>query len=189
METATAFFTAFGLATSAGLNAYIPLLVTGLLARYTDVITLPAPYNALENPWVLLTLAVLLLIELAVDKVPAVDTLNDAIHTIIRPAAGAILFAGQAGHIGIDPTLAIILGLLAAGSVHAGKATVRPAVTATTGGLGNPVVSLIEDILSFIGSLVAIFVPVITIILFLVVVALVARWWLGRRARRQRPAP
>ncbi|MCZ7568551.1 MAG: DUF4126 domain-containing protein [Ardenticatenaceae bacterium] len=187
MAAVSAFFTAFGLASTAGLNAYIPLLVTGLVARYTDLITLPSPFNALENIWVLLTLAVLLLIEMTVDKIPAVDTLNDVVHTIVRPAAGAILFAGQAGHIGIDPTLAIILGLLAAGSVHATKAAVRPAITATTAGLGNPIVSLIEDVFALIGSLLAILLPVVMVVLLVLVAILLVRWWFGRRARRERP--
>lgn len=187
MASVTAFLTAFGLASTAGLNAYIPLLVTGLVARYTDLITLPTPFDALENVWVLLTLSVLLLIEMTVDKIPAVDTLNDMIHTLVRPAAGAILFAGQAGHIGIEPTFAIILGLLAAGGVHATKAAVRPAVTATTGGLGNPVVSLIEDVLALIGALLAILLPVVMVVLLVVAAILVLRWWLGRRARRERP--
>lgn len=187
MASVTAFFTAFGLASTAGLNAYIPLLVTGLVARYTDLITLPSPFNVLENVWLLLTLAALLVIEMTVDKIPAVDTLNDVIHTVVRPTAGAILFAGQAGHIGIDPTLAVILGLLAAGSVHATKAAVRPAITATTAGLGNPVVSLIEDVLALIGSLLAILLPVVMVVLLVVAAILVLRRWSGRRARRERP--
>lgn len=186
MAEVTAFFTAFGLASTAGLNAYIPLLVTGLVARYTALITLPQPFNALENGWVLLTLGVLLLIEMTVDKIPAVDTVNDVIHTVVRPAAGAILFAGQSGHIGIDPTLAIALGLIAAGGVHATKATVRPIVTASTAGVGNPFVSVIEDVLALIGALLAIVMPVIMMLLLLVAAVLIARWWLSRRARQPR---
>src|SRR5512144_2440498 len=86
---------AFGLAGATGLNAYLPLLIVGLLARFTDLITLSAPWDTLENSWVLALLFVLLAIETVADKVPAVDSINDVIQTVIRPAAGAILFAAS----------------------------------------------------------------------------------------------
>ncbi len=70
---------AFGLSAATGLNAYLPLLIVGLLARFTDLITLNAPWNTLENPWVLGVLFVLLVIETVADKVPAVDSINDVI--------------------------------------------------------------------------------------------------------------
>ncbi len=184
MDSILHLFTAFGLASSAGLNAYIPLLITGLVARYTDLLTLEGAFTTLENPWVLLTLGVLLLVEMLVDKIPAVDSLNDVIHTVIRPATGAILFAANAGAIGfLDPTLAVVLGLLAAGSIHATKTAARPLVTASTLGIGNPIVSIAEDVISFFGSIFAIFFPLlmggITILFFL----FIGRWWWGRRGQ------
>ena len=97
MESLFGVFTAFGLASSAGLNAYIPLLVVALLARFTDLITLKPPWNTLESWWVIGVLIVLLLIEVVADKVPVVDSINDGIQTFIRPVAGAVLFAGSAG--------------------------------------------------------------------------------------------
>jgi hypothetical protein len=184
MESVLNLFTAFGLSSSAGLNAYIPLLVTGVVARYTDIITLQGPFATLENPWVLLTLGVLLIIEMLVDKVPAVDSVNDIIHTLIRPAAGAILFAAQAGNIDfMDPTVAVVLGLIAAGSVHATKTAARPMITASTAGFGNPVVSAVEDATSFVASLIAIFLPVLMAILGTIFFLVVTRWWWGRRTR------
>ncbi|MGH2541851.1 MAG: DUF4126 domain-containing protein, partial [Ardenticatenaceae bacterium] len=184
MESLLNLFTAFGLSSAAGLNAYIPLLVTGLVARYTDLLTLSGPFAALENPWVLVTLGVLLLIEMLVDKIPAVDSVNDVIHTVIRPAAGALLFAANAGAIDyVDPTLAVVLGLLAAGTVHATKTAARPVVTASTAGVGNPIVSLAEDIIAFFASLLAIFVPLLMGALIIVVFLLIARWWWRRRNR------
>ncbi|MFN2187089.1 MAG: DUF4126 domain-containing protein, partial [Anaerolineae bacterium] len=111
-------FTAFGLSTAAGLNAYLPLLVVALLARFTDLITLTSPWDALESWWVIGVLVVLLIIEVLVDKVPAVDTANDTIQTFIRPVAGAILFAASAGVISdASPVLALICGLLISGGV------------------------------------------------------------------------
>src|SRR5512137_2048291 len=128
-------FAAFGLSAATGLNAYLPLLIVGLLARFTDLITLGSPWNTLENPWVLGVLVVLLVIETVADKVPAVDSVNDVIQTVVRPTAGAILFAASGNVISIhSPALAMICGLLAAGGVHAVKASVRPVLTATTAG-------------------------------------------------------
>lgn len=184
MEIINTILTAFGLSSSAGLNAYIPLLLVGVLARYTDLITLNEPYNILEHPFVLITLGVLLIIEMLADKIAAVDTVNDIIQTVVRPAAGAILFAASTGGvIDINPVFAVILGLVAAGSVHAVKATTRPIVTATTGGIGNPVVSVIEDIASFTMALLAILVPLMAVLM----VAIVAFWILRRRSRQPVP--
>jgi hypothetical protein len=176
--------TAFGLSTAAGLNAYIPLLVVALLARLTPLITLSEPYDALSNWWVIGTLAVLLVVEILVDKIPAVDTINDIIHTFIRPAAGAILFAATTNTIGIHPILAAILGVILAGGVHAVKAGGRPVVAATTAGLGDPIVSTIEDIISLVTSVLAIIAPYVVLALILISVSLFA-WWYARRQRRR----
>lgn len=184
MDAFTSVFSAFGLASAAGLNAYLPLLVVALTARFTDLIQLNEPWNVLTSWWVIGVLAVLLLIEMTVDKVPAVDTVNDVINTAIRPIAGAILFAASSGAVGeVHPVLAIICGLLVAGGVHAVKATARPAVTATTGGLGNWLVSLSEDIVSFITAVLAILVPVLLIFLLLLFILFLAWWWIKRRTR------
>ena len=179
-------FSAFGLSASAGLNAYIPLLVVGLLGRYTNLLTLKSPWDTLTNEWVLLVLAVLLLIEILADKIPAVNHLNDGIQTFIRPVAGAILFAASA-HVVTDlhPVLAMIAGVLVAGGVHAVKSlAVRPAVTVTTAGVGNIVVSTLEDIAAVVMSVLSIIIPVLfAVILFLVILWL--SWKLLRRATRQ----
>ena len=88
--------TAFGLSASAGLNAYIPLLMIALLARFTDWVHLSAPFDLLSNEWVIGALVVLLVVETFADKIPGVDHVNDFIQTFIRPTAGAILFASEA---------------------------------------------------------------------------------------------
>lgn len=178
-------FTAFGLSASAGLNAYIPLLVIGVIAHYSDWIRLNSPWDILANPWVLIVLGILVIIEMLADKVPAVNHINDAIQTFIRPAAGAIAFAASANVItDVHPILAIIAGLLIAGSVHTVKAAaVRPIVTATTAGAGNVPVSIAEDVISTVLSILAIVVPILVgIILVLAIVLLI--WWLGRRRER-----
>jgi Domain of unknown function (DUF4126) len=178
-------FTAFGLSSSAGLNAYLPLLVVALLARFTDLITLNPPWDALESWWVIGVLAVLLLIEMLVDKIPAVDSVNDVIQTFVRPVAGAVLFAASAGIIGeAHPVVAMICGLLVAGGVHAVKATARPVITGTTGGVLNPVVSVVEDVISLVVSILSILVPVLGLILLLLAII-----WLIRRIWRRREKP
>jgi hypothetical protein len=187
MDAVLSIFTAFGLSTAAGLNAYLPLLVVALLARFTDLITLSSPWNTLESWWVIGVLIVLVLIEALVDKIPAVDTVNDTIQTFVRPVAGAILFAAGSGVIGeAHPVLAMICGLLAAGGVHAAKATARPVITATTAGTLNPVVSTLEDIVSVAVAVLSIVVPFLAILLFLLVILWIVR--LRRRRREEVPS-
>jgi large-conductance mechanosensitive channel len=129
-------------------------------------------------------LAVLSLIEFFADKIPAVNHINDAIQTFVRPAAGAIAFAASAKVItDVNPALGLILGLLVAGSVHAVKsAAVRPMVTATTGGAGNIPVSIAEDIISTILSLLSIALPFL-MILFVIVLVILTIYLLLRRRR------
>ncbi len=183
MDGLLSVFTAFGLSASAGLNAYLPLLVVALLAKFTDLITLKPPWNALESWWVIGLLALLLLIEMVVDKVPALDSANDIIQTVIRPAAGAVLFASSAGVISDPhPVLAMICGLLLAGGVHAAKATARPVITGTTGGVLNPLVSTAEDIVAFIVSVLSIVVPILGVLLLLLVIVYLVR----RRVQRHK---
>lgn len=179
---------AFGLSAATGLNAYLPLLIVGLLARFTDLITLSAPWNTLENPWVLGVLGVLLVIEMAADKIPAVDTVNDVIQTVVRPTAGAILFAASGNVISdMSPVLGMILGLLVAGGVHAVKASVRPVITATTAGMGNPVVSVLEDVVSGVTTLTAVVLPALAAV-FVLTAAVLLTWFLVRRHQRRRQA-
>lgn len=183
-------FSAFGLSASAGLNAYIPLLVVALLARFTDLINLAEPWNALENWWIIGILGVLSVIEFFADKIPAINHVNDAIQTFIRPAAGAVLFAASAEVItDINPVLSMAAGVLVAGTVHAVKsAAIRPVVTATTGGAGNVPVSIAEDVVSTVLSILAVIVPVLLTAIVIILTSFII-WWLWRRANRQRLNP
>jgi len=186
MELLTGIFTAFGLSASAGLNAYIPLLLVGLLARYTDLIHLNSPWDTLSNPWIVLMLCILVIIEMLADKVPAVNHVNDLVQTLIRPAAGAIAFAASANVVtNVSPILALACGLLVAGTVHVAKAgAVRPMVTATTGGAGNIPVSIAEDVVSTALSFLAIVLPLLVGTLLIVLAAFII-YWLYRRSNRE----
>lgn len=188
IEAISGLSAAFGLSGSAGLNAYIPLLLVALAARFPTgdpLVALQPPYDIMGSWWAIGLLAVLLVVEIVADKIPAVDTVNDGINTFIRPAAGAILFAGSANVItDIHPILALGAGLLVAGGVHATKTAARPVVTVTTAGVGNPLVSAVEDFVAFIVSLLAIVLPIIAALLmatFLIVVIVMIRRWRQRK--------
>ncbi len=175
-------FSAFGLSASAGLNAYIPLLVIALLGKFTDLIKLSEPWDALTSWWIIGLLAVLSLIEFFADKIPAVNHVNDIIQTFVRPAAGAIVFAASAKVITeISPILSIAAGILVAGGVHAVKSlAVRPAVSVTTAGAGNVPVSVAEDLVSTVLSILSVVVPVLIACILVLVTAYIV-WWMYRR--------
>ncbi|HNI33843.1 MAG TPA: DUF4126 domain-containing protein [Microthrixaceae bacterium] len=154
-----------GLASSAGLNAYIPALITALLARYTELVTLPDEFAFLSSGWVLATLTVLLLIEEVVDKIPGADHVNDIVQSLVRPASGAVLFAaGSEEAFGDHTWLALLVGFIAALCVHGTKAAGRGVINVSTGGIGAPVASVIEDVLSLAGAIIAIVAPILVIV-------------------------
>jgi hypothetical protein len=176
---------AFGLSSSAGLNAYLPILITGLLARYTDLLKLSSPWNALEEPWVLLVVAMLLLVEITADKIPVVDSLNDIIQSFIRPTAGAVLFAASSNAVSdVNTGLALVLGLLVAGGVHTAKTVARPVITATTAGTGNALVSAGEDAVAAVVATTAIVIPVVSAVFAIGVIAVLLWFVVRRRSRR-----
>lgn len=86
------FMTGLGLASAAGLNAYIPMLSMGLLDRYTNLVNLPHGWDWLANGWVLGIVAALLIVEIVADKIPALDSVNDTVQTFVRPTSGGIVF-------------------------------------------------------------------------------------------------
>ena len=176
MESILGIFSAFGLSASAGLNAYIPLLVVALMARFTDLIALSKPWDGLTSCWIIGLLIFLSIIEFLVDKFPAINHINDIIiQSFVRPAAGAIVFAARTNVVtDIDPILAIALGLLVSGGVHAVKSTVvRPAVSVATGGTGNVPVSVTEDVTSGTLSVLSVIVPIAALVVVVTILSLV----------------
>ncbi len=187
--------TGTGLAISAGLNAYIPLLAVGLAGRFLDVVELPQAWAWLENPWVLGTLGVLLVIEFFADKIPIIDSVNDGLHTIIRPAAGGLAFGSGSTATTIavpDPEtffssnqwVPILLGVLIALGVHLAKAAARPIINALTVGAVTPLVSAAEDVGSVVVSALALLVPILVIAV--IPCAIWLMWWLLRKRRNGR---
>lgn len=183
VETLLSLATGLGLSTAAGFNAYLPLLITGILARTTDLITLDAPFDRLEDPVVLGVIAAVGVIDFIGDKIPAIDHVLHAIGLVVAPVAGAVLALGVTSDTGVVPAVALIMGAVAAESTHGARATVRPLSTVTTGGVGNPLISLGEDGLSATLSFAAILVPLLALVLVAGVFVLVV--WALRRARRR----
>jgi hypothetical protein len=189
--------TGFGLATAAGLNAYIPLLALGLLSRFTDLVTLPHGWAWLENGWVITIVAALLVVEIIADKVPALDSINDAVQTFVRPTAGGIVFgSGTAAQTSAvtDPGafaqsgqwIPVAIGVVTALAVSLTKSTVRPAANVATAGMAAPVLSTVEDITSVGLVFLAILVPVLVLVAVLALVWAVLR--IMRRRRRKAAA-
>lgn len=179
--------TGLGLAMPAGLNAYIPLLAVALADRYFGLLHLSAPYDIISSPAGILTISILLVIEVLADKIPLVDHVNDLINSVIRPSAGAVLVMASTGTVDeINPILAMVLGLIVAGSIHTIKASIRPTVTATTGGIGNPLVSAAEDAVAIGLTVIALLAPILVIGVLALLGALLFR--LIRRRRRRRLA-
>jgi hypothetical protein len=178
---------ALGLSGAAGLNAGLPLLAGALLQRL-DVVELAEPFDTLSSTTGLILLAVAFVADLVGDKVPAVDHVLHAIGTVVHPVAGAVAFTGPAGAETDLPAVATAAaGALVAGSLHAARAAVRPLSTAGTGGLGNPVLSVAEDVTSAILTVLALLAPVLAVlVLVALVVALVSAW---RRVRGARHRP
>lgn len=184
--------TALGLSTSAGLNAYIPLLAYGLVARFTDWVTLPQGFEWLANPVLLAIIAVLLVIELVADKVPAIDSVNDIIQTMVRPTSGGLMFASAFGDQTVNGSSAwsepktwgmLALGCAIALAMHLFKTSARPVVNTTTVGVGAPVVSTAEDVVAACLTASAIFAPVLVVVIVAAVLAPAV--WLVVRLRRR----
>jgi hypothetical protein len=176
--------TAFGLSGAAGLNAWIPLLAAGLLDR-AGQLQLAHPYDAIATTPGLIVIGVFLVLDFVGDKVPALDHMLHAVGSVVHPASGAILFAGPTQTPTDIPSIVLFaLGALTAGSLHATRATIRPASTTLTAGAGNPVLSFAEDLTSAVLSVIAVFAPILGVLLLLVVAAVAVLWW--RRIRRAR---
>jgi uncharacterized membrane protein len=187
--------TGAGLATAAGLNAYIPLLVVGLSARFLDWVQLPPAWAWLSNEWVMLIIGVLLVLEIVADKIPAVDSVNDIVQTIVRPTAGGILFGtgttsetvavtDPASFFASNQWVPVAIGVLLSLTVHIGKTMARPAANAASFGLAAPVLSTVEDGVSVVLTFFAIVLPILVIVGIVGVV--IGAIGLVRRARRRR---
>jgi hypothetical protein len=171
------------LAACAGLRAFLPLFVVGVAGKF-DLLPLLRSFEWLESWPALTVFGVAVVAELLGDKFPVVDNALDVIQVFVKPAAGVILMTCVLTE--LSPLQAAVLGLIAgssaAGAVHVTKAKLRLASTATTAGIGNPFLSLLEDAGALLGSVSALVVPVVMILLL--ILAVILAWMAIRRWRR-----
>jgi len=180
-----------GLASATGLRTFLPMLMLALAARFEMFgVRLIDQMDWLVSWPAIAALGVATVVEFAGDKIPAIDHGLNAIGYVTRPVAGAV----AAGSVfwGVDPAAAAIAGIIvgapAALAFNAAQTGTRVASTTTTGGLGNPVVSLVEDVLAFVTVLVAFLAPVIIPVVLVILAVVVFR--LARRiSGRREPQP
>ena len=169
-----------GLAASAGLRAFLPLLVAGAAGRL-GVLELSDSFGWLASTPALVVFGVAVVAEVLGDKFPLVDHALDALHTLVKPVAGTLLAASVLTE--LPPLEATVLSLVTGGAVseavHLTKAKLRLLSTATTAGIGNPVLSVLEDLAAFAASVAAVLVPLLIGVGALVLLG--AIWVLLRR--------
>lgn len=177
-----------GLASATGLRTFLPLLMLALADKFELFgIRLNDQMDWLGSWPAISALTVAAVAEFAGDKIPAVDHALNAVGYVTRPVAGAV----AAGSVfwAVDPTTAAVAGVIVGAptalAFNAAQTGVRVGSTATTGGLGNPVVSLIEDALAMLMVIVAFLAPIIIPLVLVILAILVFR--LARRIR-DRPA-
>src|SRR3984893_9213057 len=165
---------ALGAGFSSGLNLYATIATLGLLQRF-GVIHLPASLQVLSHPWVLGTAAALYVIEFFADKIPYVDTVWHAIHTLIRPPAAALLAYASAGAAPAEWRwgAALLAGGVALTS-HGTKASARAAANLSPEPFSNWTLSLGEDILAVWLAWMAAAHPTATIVVVTLLIALAA---------------
>jgi uncharacterized membrane protein len=177
-----------GLSASTGLNTFLPLLLLSAAARF-DFVELGAKFEWLTSDAAIITLIVACIVELIADKIPAVDHFLDTAGTFVRPVAGAVASASVLT--GVDPMVAAILGIIVGAptslGMHTLKAGTRVASSAVTFGCANPILSIVEDILSFSLAVIAIFIPLL--VPFALALLVFVLWRVMKRMRRSTAAP
>lgn len=192
------FLIGSSLAASAGLNAWMPLFLLGLADRFLPAVNLPSGWSWISSDIALWVLGALLLLEIIADKIPALDSINDVVQSVLRPASGGIVFGAGAS----SQTLAvenpseffsentwmpIVTGIVIALIVHVVKATTRVTANTVTGGMAAPALSTAEDGAAFLLAALAIIVPVLAGVLLIgLIVAVVMAFRRRRRRRRAR---
>ena len=174
-----------GLAASSGLRAFLPLLMLSMAAHWNVFnIELTGPFAWLGSPLALSALGIATIIEIAGDKIPLVDHALDSFGTVIRPLAGTLAAAAVLNN--HDPVTAALLGLVIGApialGIHGAKAGTRGVSSATTLGVANPIVSIVEDVTAFLVSLLALLAPLL-VPLMLICVGIVG-WKAVKLAKR-----
>ena len=176
MEWFSTLTLALGSAWTSGINLYATVTVLGLLQKF-GLAKLPGGLDALDNWWIIGVAGGLYIIEFVADKVPYVDSVWDVVHTFIRvPAGAAVAYAATTGDATTVNVIATLLGGGLALSSHGTKAALRAGANLSPEPVSNWVLSIVEDIIAFLGSLLAVFAPVI-IAIVLILFALFFTWF------------
>lgn len=187
------FATSTGLSFAAGINAYLPLLSLALASDlWPEQYHINPQFAFLAQGWCIVILIILTLADFFADKIPGLDHVWDAIHTVLRPVAGALVAAAASHATGGWLPVFIALGAGLAAMTHTTKATVRLTSTATTAGLLNIVLSFAEDIFAAISVVLSMVMPYVMlgvvalfVLIFLLVVPRIIRRLRRRRERKR----
>ncbi len=185
MDLGTAGF-AMGSAWLSGINLYATVLTLGLLQRF-QFAHLPGDLEYLGHTWVLIAAGVLYTVQFIADKIPVVDSAWDLVHTFIRVPAGAVLAATAFAHFSPEVRLfALLLGGGIALTSHGAKTATRLAANTSPEPFSNWALSLLGDAISFLGTLLMIFHPVVlgAIVIAAVAVTVILFRWVVRAIRR-----
>jgi len=176
-----------GLAACAGLRAFLPLFVVSLAGKL-EWVPLADRFEWLASWPAVTVFGAAVVAELLADKIPLVDHVLDALEGWLKPIAGALLAVVVLTE--MAPLEATVLGVMAgastAGAVHVAKAKLRLASSALTAGIGNPFLSLGEDVVALVGSILSIAFPLLiagVVVVFMLLFYLVFRRYLARAAR------
>ncbi|MBS1796936.1 MAG: DUF4126 domain-containing protein [Acidobacteria bacterium] len=182
MEWFSTLTLALGSAWTSGINLYATVAVLGLLEKF-GATKLPGGLDVLDNWWIIGVAAGLYVIEFVADKVPYFDSVWDVVHTFIRVPAGAAVAYAATNH--DATTINVIATLLGGGlalSSHGTKAALRAGANLSPEPVSNWVLSIVEDIVAFAGSLLAVFAPVVIAIVLIIFVLFFS--WFAPKAYR-----
>lgn len=169
IKTAVSICLGLSLSACAGLRAFLPLLALSVLVKL-GYIHVSQSFVWIGSAPALITFSVATLAEILADKIPAVDNFLDSAGLFIKPVAGTVLFSTVI--IKMDPLLAVVLGIIAGGSVseliHVKKAALRAASSGLTLGFANPIISALEDFTTAVAVALSFVMPVLAAILILI---------------------
>jgi hypothetical protein len=175
------------LAATAGLRAFLPVFSASLMALLTDL-PLPANLGWLERPQTVLIFGVATLLEILGDKIPVVDHALDSVQVLTKPVLAVLAATPFLYQLSPEYSVAIgiLLGAPLALGVHSAKATARLGSTATTAGMGNPFLSLAEDVAAIAAIILGFLAPLLALVLMAATIFFIVR--LALRVRRRRKA-
>jgi len=170
----------WGLALASGVNTYLPLFLMALFARFSHLVHVSPHFQWLISDEALVVLGLLAACEILAQKLPALDNVWDFVHTLLRPLAGALAAGATLPADGaFEQVLTMFVGGTLATAAHSAKSSVRLLSTSKTLGLGNPILSLVEDIAVVAGTLAAVYAPwlmLVVVLFFALVFTLLAPW-------------